>query len=352
MDRSSSRSLSHKGNAGKAEPAADEAASPKLQRGPSTLQLLTAAARAYLDSSVHGSRRGAAASAAPAPAGSGSSGGGSSGARQVADDSSASRRGQQQGLAGFQAQLAAIADGSGDSSSGGAGGSSHSSGGLVEAEGRRRGSSAAALAVGAAPRSSCAQSGLSPTASGAAPSLAAGLACPLGSHGVPPLPAGVPAGAAGGSAPVTRASSRLDPTPRTSFQADVPSSSSPRARSMFLEGSPGMEGIRAPVVVRRRSVDNPLFPPAGEKGGRAGCGREGSCGRPGMLTNAAWQRQGLAERRPGLHGAGMKQAAHPPAGCWREEAGRSGGLCSTAALAALPEIFLCPVPAHRRVLFC
>lgn len=293
MDRSSSRSLSHKGNAGKAELPADEAASPKLQRGPSTLQLLTAAARAYLDSSVHGSRRGAAASAAPAPAGSGSSGGGSSGARQVADDSSASRRGQQQGLAGFQAQLAAIADGSGDSSSGGAGGSSHSSGGLVEAEGRRRGSSAAALAVGAAPRSSCAQSGLSPAASGAAPSLAAGLAGPLGSHGVPPLPAGVPAGAAGGSAPVTRASSRLDPTPRTSFQADVPSSSSPCARSMFLEGSPGIEGIRAPVVVRRRSVDNPLFPPAGEKGRTAGCGREGSCGRPGMPTNAAWQRQGL-----------------------------------------------------------
>ncbi|KAL4448604.1 hypothetical protein ABPG75_005823 [Micractinium tetrahymenae] len=278
MDRSSRQSLSRRGSIGKAplaaDATADEPASPKLQRGPSTLQLLTAAAKAYLDGSVHGSRRGALAFAAAAAAGGGggggsSSGGGSSGARQVADDSGASRRGQQQGLPGFQAQLAAIADGSGEGSSAGASGSTHSSGGLVEAEGRRRGSSDAALAVGATPRPGRAHSGLSPAGGGGAPSPLAGtlsaqsgMAAPLPA---PRLPvgdlAGLSSAASDGSAPGPRASFQADPGARASFQADRANGSAAGSRSKF-DGVASMDGVRAPVVVRRKSLDNPLMHPA------------------------------------------------------------------------------------------
>jgi hypothetical protein len=151
MDRRGSREASQRGGAGQQQLELEEGGGP-LQRRPSTLQLLAAAAKVYVDSSRHGSRGGGAAApavqAAPALAGAASAPAGA--LRQVADDGSVSRR---QRLLHF-GHLPGAADASSASSIASAG-----SGAADGGEGRRRGAAAAVAAAGLSPPRSAAGSG-------------------------------------------------------------------------------------------------------------------------------------------------------------------------------------------------
>lgn len=143
---------------------------------------------------------------------------------------------------------------------------------------------AAATAAAAAPAAAptAAAGWQRPRAAGGAPGMRQWRWGPPHGQGAPtaasaPLPPGRPAGlgptgSVPSSAPLASrassrldslgASSRLDSTPRLSFQGEGTLGSSPSGRCR-LDSAASMAGMRAPVVVRRRSIDNPLVPPAG-----------------------------------------------------------------------------------------
>lgn len=180
-----------------------------LQRKPSALALLSAAAKVYLDSSSHGgSRRMGGAFAALAAAN--GSGGNAGALRQVADDHSA-RSGK---------RLAAIADASTAGASTGSS-SSGSGGALAQAQ----------VAQGQAIPAQAAQLPPAEPAEGR-------------QHGSPQRPPLLPA--AGGS---MRAGTPAPP-------GSAPSSS----REPSIDGARDLAGLRPHRVVQRRSLDTPLAP--------------------------------------------------------------------------------------------
>ncbi|KAL4857802.1 Calcium/calmodulin-dependent protein kinase type IV [Chlorella vulgaris] len=227
-------------------PALDgDAAAAALQRRPSTLQLLTAAAKVYMEGSVHGSRRGgslalaagAAATAAGNPPAAAAASSSNTVLRAVADDGSAKRRQQLQPYA----HLGGVADISSASSA------SSSSNLVADPEGRHR--------AGTAARPSGNGSGSLRTRAAALPPgvSASPAAAPPAVPAVTPLSEFMQAGSghAAGTAP----------------------HSAPGSTCGLGEGSTGknsstgavspLDGLRPHRVVQRRSLENPLAPAAG-----------------------------------------------------------------------------------------
>ncbi|PSC73234.1 calcium calmodulin-dependent kinase type IV-like isoform A [Micractinium conductrix] len=266
MDRASDRSLSRKASGGAAldpwgvgegSPSAGDAAQgAPLSRRPSTLQLLSAAAKAYLEGSTHGSWRGGNHSAAALVAGGDRSGSAGGALRQVADDSSVSRRTQQAQQGGFLpafVQHQAAAGGSSSSIAASGSGSADAEGG--DTEKRRRGSAAAALAVGATPRPGTMLSRRGSSSAGGGTSLLAGCGSSgvLSSAGGAPSPLELPAAAA--SPPIPASLDGGNSATERSFDVGRSTGSRP---SMDMH----VDGMRPPVVVKRQSLDNPLMPAA------------------------------------------------------------------------------------------
>lgn len=236
------------GDKGGAEAWQAAAAAVPIQRKPSTMQLLSAAAKVYLEGSSHGGSRRASNAAAAALAASGSS----SVLRQVADDHSVAQR---------RRQLAGITDASTGSSSSA---SSKGGGGQLppkdSSEGRQRGMGAAALAAGLpADR----------IAAGASRSGSGSLASPLR----PAAFGGAAAGRAGSAsssrelsvdalaAPGTPAAAGAPPAaPQDPGSAGTPSGTPAGAAGSSLRGEGDLQGLRPHRVVLRRNCESPLVP--------------------------------------------------------------------------------------------
>lgn len=270
--------------------AAGEAAAVMPERRPSALQLLSSAAKVYLEGSSHGrrSQRGGNAAAALLA---GASGHGAGAMRQVADDSQRGLARRSQAAAMLRSlppgdpaaappqlpHLGALADGSTSSCSSASsrgmaitGGSSARGSHLAgfdseRSEGRQRGTMVAALAAGVPHEHINAMLAMRTAGSGSLPSSVgspAALAV-LGpsdsgtAMGTParsdsaPRPASI-AAALGAAAPGTPAGAP------TSAPVAVPATQ-PAGGS---RSGAGLEGLRPHRVVQRRSLDNPLAPAA------------------------------------------------------------------------------------------
>ena len=252
--------------------AAAAAAQPALQRRPSALQLLSAAAKAYLDSSTHGgSRRGAGASAALAAAQ--GSGGALRGddhstrsVRQVADDSVRSAK-----------RLAGIADASTGSSS-----TTSSASALAQQ---------AAQAQAAQAQQQQQQKTQQQQHVQAAPpvDLSEGR-----QHGSPQRPSLL--------LPAARAAPPLPPGPAPASAREVPAHGRAPGAGATLpggssrSGSADLSGLRPHRVVQRRSLDNQLLP-GGERwvrvdnGGVAGLLQWWACPPPAAGWTAPLNRR-------------------------------------------------------------
>lgn len=248
-------------------------AEPFLQpeRRPSTLQLLSSAARAYFEGSSHGGRsqRG---SAAAATATSGSSHGGGA-ARQVADDSMRGlRRQQAAGLLPLGALLGGSPSSCSSASSHGLAGVAGAPAGAAGAvqfdreasEGRQRGTMVAALAAGVPHEHINAMLAMR---SGSLPSS-------VGS----PAPLPLLAGSSGSTAAGTPARTSAAPRPASIAHAlEAAAPAAPMAPAAPAAGGSragaGLEGLRPHRVVQRRSLENPLLPCAAAGAGCCAGGR-------------------------------------------------------------------------------
>lgn len=257
------------------------------ERRPSTLQLLSSAAKVYLEGSIHGrrSQRGGQA-AASLLAGASSHGAGAM--RQVADDSQrglAQRRQAAAALHGLPAgepagphllPLAALADGSTSSCSsassrgpavagGSSTGASHLAGASREhSEGRQRGTMIAALAAGVPHEHINAMLAMRTAGSGSLPSsfgspglLAAQAASGSGTA------AGTPARCGAPPRPTSIAAALAAAGPGTPAPTAAPA---PQACGGSRTGADLLDGLRPHRVVQRRSLDNPLAPTAAAAG--------------------------------------------------------------------------------------
>lgn len=288
------------GNAATEGASAAGLASVLPERRASALQLLSSAAKVYLEGSSHGrrSQRGGKAAAALLAA---ASSHGAGAMRQVADDSQrglAQRRQAAAALRGVphggdpsvqphQPPLGALPDGSTSSSS------SASSHGLAAAagtapgasrlgsldpersEGRQRGTMVAALAAGvphehinAMLAMRTAGSGSLPSSLGSPPCLAAVVASENGTA------AGTPAHCGDAPRPGSIADALAAAAPDTPAGAATAAPTAAAASLQSVGGSrsgAGLDGLRPHRVVQRRSLENPLVGPAAAAAAGACC---------------------------------------------------------------------------------
>lgn len=235
------------------------------QRRPSTLQLLSSAAKAYLEGSSHGGRSQRGSAAAALAAGSSSHGGGA--ARQVADDSTRGLARRQQ-AAGLLLPMGTLPDGSTSSCSSASsrglagGGALAGAAGAVQidreaSEGRQRGTMIAALAAGVPHEQINAMLAMR---SGSLPS-SVGSPAPLhllaGSTGS--TVAGTPARTGSAPRPASIAHALEAAAPAAPVAPTAPAAGGSRTGS-------GLDGLLPHRVVQRRSLENPLVPSAAAGG--------------------------------------------------------------------------------------